>query len=336
MCLRQREWVLDVQEGDICFRTNFASVDENLTVQDRRAGRISEGQEELERTLAQLKSKSHSEIEVLFKASTEHRGALILRGPNLSPNVTEADPHAEGEAVCAVTPFIETLEEKRTAEILNEVIHHSHELLRDHPVNNKRISNGLQPANILLPRGASAMPHLESLEHKYGIESAVIAGGALYAGIGELVGMKRISVDGATGGLDSNVMNKVIFAAEALSQNDFVFVHMKGTDTASHDRDAQAKIAFIEKIDDAMGYFRKKLDWDNTHLAFTGDHCTPIQYGDHTGEPVPLMFVGPNVDKDQTGYFHEQIVPYGAIGRISGNVLPMLASYNNWLHKFGA
>ena len=327
---------LHVQQGDICFRTNFASVHQDFVVKDRRAGRISSGQEELETALSALNSKSHPEVEILFKSSTEHRGALILRGPNLSPNVTEADPHKVGQKIHDVKPHFETLEEKRTAEILNEVIQHSYELLADHPVNLERVKNSLEPANIILPRGASAMPHLESIEHKYGIKSAVIAGGALYAGIAQLIGMERIHVEGATGGLDSNLNNKVEAALEALSTYDFVFVHMKGADTAGHDKDAEAKIKFIEKIDKAMGILRKNVNWDVTHLAFTGDHCTPIQYGDHTGEPVPLMFVGPHVDKDQVGYFDEMRTPYGAIGRVSGNVLPMLASYNNWLKKFGA
>jgi 2,3-bisphosphoglycerate-independent phosphoglycerate mutase len=327
---------LEVRPGDICFRTNFATVDQEFVVQDRRAGRISSGQKDLELALSELKSKLHPEIEVLFKTSTEHRGALILRGPDLSPNVTEADPHDEGVKVLEVETFVDTLEENRTAEILNEIIQQSFEILKDHSVNKLRSENGDYPANLILPRGASIMPHLESFNSRYGISGSVIAGGALYIGIGKILGLEYVPVEGATGRLDSNVKNKLDAAANELSHKDFVFVHMKGPDSAGHDKNAEAKIEFIEKIDEAMGHLTKSLNWNETHLAFTGDHCTPTDYGDHTGEPVPLFVVGPNVVQDKVDIFCEFSAQEGGLARFSGNVVPMLASYCNWLRKFGS
>lgn len=327
---------LEVEPGDVCFRTNFATVDDSLVVQDRRAGRINSGQTELEAALSQLKSSRHPEIEILFKTSTEHRGALILRGPDLSPNVTESDPHAEGEKVLEVEALFSTLEEHRTAEILNEIIRQSYEILKDHPINRAREQNGKLAANILLPRGASIMPRLATLGSKYDISGTVIAGGALYIGIGKIVGLEHLPVEGATGGLDSNLLNKVKAAIDELNGKDLVFVHMKGPDSAGHDRNPTAKIEFIEKIDEAMKYLAENLAWDSTHLAFTGDHCTPPAYGDHTGEPVPLLFAGPNVLPDDVSTFCEGSVQRGGLGRVSGNVIPQLASYCNWLHKFGS
>jgi len=84
-----------------------------------------------------------------------------------------------------------------------------------------------------------------------------------------------------------------------------------------------------------VGYLLKNVNWDETHLAFTGDHCTPIVYGNHTAEPVPLVIAGPNVLTDNVKMFDEASVGSGGLGRISGNVVPMLAGYNDWLKKFG-
>ncbi len=83
---------MDVCKGDISFRTNFATVDEDLVIKDRRAGRISEGQEELEEALQELEP-SVDDVEAEFQASTEHRGALVLRGDDLSGSVADVDPH---------------------------------------------------------------------------------------------------------------------------------------------------------------------------------------------------------------------------------------------------
>ena len=83
---------MDVKKGDVCFRTNFATIDEDFVVKDRRAGRIREGSKELEEALKNLKPPE-PDVEVFFKSSTEHRGALVLRGKNLSNKITDVDPH---------------------------------------------------------------------------------------------------------------------------------------------------------------------------------------------------------------------------------------------------
>jgi len=327
---------LKAREGDICFRTNFATVDEGLVVKDRRAGRISEGQEELERALQKLKPKSAPEVEVLFKASTEHRGALILRGPDLSAAITEADPHAAGKKVLEVRPTEDTPEAERTARIVNELIRQSYEILKDLPINRERERAGKPPANILLLRGASNVPQFKPLSELYGISGTVIAAGALYIGIGVLVGLELKRAEGATGKLDSNLLSKIKLALQELKGGkDFVFVHMKGADSAGHDQNAEAKIAFIERIDEAVGHLYENLDWDETHLAFTADHCTPIVFGDHTADPVPLVLAGPNVLADRVSSFSERSAMEGGLGRLAGGVVPLLAGCNDWLEKFG-
>lgn len=325
---------LDVQPGDVCFRTNFATIDDDYVVQDRRAGRIESGQAELEQALARL--DLGDDVQVVFKASTEHRGALILRGPGLSAAITEADPHEPGQQVWEVRPTDHSAEAARTAELVNRLIRQSHEILDDLPLNRTRRQDGKPPANVILPRGAAAAPHFETLPEKHGVQGCVIGGGALYIGIGKLLGLDHHPVEGATGGLDTNLMNKADASIEEFRAKDFVFVHMKGTDSAGHDHNAEAKIDFIQRVDEAVGQIADHLDWRETHLAFTGDHCTPIVYGDHTSEPVPVLFAGPNVISDAIDKFDEQTAQRGGLARFSGRVVPMLAGYSNWLKKHGA
>ncbi len=325
---------LEVQPGDVCFRTNFATVDDDFVVRDRRAGRIESGQPELERALGGL--NVGQDVEVVFKASTEHRGALILRGPGLSAAITEADPHEPGQSIWDVRPTDHSNEAARTAELVNELIRQSAEILKDLPLNRQRQQDGKPPANVILPRGAAAAPHFETIPEKYGAQGSVIGGGALYIGIGRLLGLEHCPVEGATGGLDSNLMNKADAAIQELQAKDFVFVHMKGTDSAGHDHNAEAKIDFIERVDEAVGHVVDHLRWRETHVAFTGDHCTPIAYGDHTAEPVPVLFAGPDVLPDIAERFGERAAQRGGLGRFSGRVVPMLAGYSNWLKKYGA
>lgn len=330
---------LDVQPGDICFRANFATVEESgkvLRLVDRRAGRIESGQRELEAALDGMKIKTPG-VEVQFRASTEHRGALLLRGKDLSPYVGETDPHETGAPIRTAEPLADDKASRRTADAVNELTRTSYDLLRDLPLNKARGAAGKLQANILLVRGAADCPHIPSISSIYGIRGAVIAGGALYRGVALACGFESIDVPGATGGLNTNLRAKAEAAIAALATHDLVFVHIKGTDNAAHDHDAEAKIAFIERIDaEFFGELIPRLDWSRTHIAFTGDHTTAIDYGDHTADPVPALFVGPNVRQDDVTTFDERAAARGGLLRWSGQVLPMLLSYANQSPKFGS
>ena len=328
---------MDVRVGDISFRANFATVepsDEGLRLVDRRAGRINEGQNELEDALRAL---SIPGVEIEFLASTEHRGALRIRAEGLSRFVGEVDPHETGALLHTSRPTQEAVGAEKTADIVNQITQQSYKLLKDLPLNQKRLVEGKLPANVLLLRGAADCPVLPSIESMTGARGAVISGGALYRGVGEACGMDFIPVAGATGGLDTDIGAKAEAILETLKTYDYVFCHLKGTDNAGHDKNAQDKKAFIERMDaELFKVLIERVDWERTHLAFTGDHCTPIGFGDHTIDPVPVLFVGPNISRDPGTTFGERVAGQGSLGRFSGRVLPMLLGYCNWATKFGS
>jgi len=333
---------MDVQPGDVCFRANFATVEpsgKGFIVKDRRAGRIASGQAQLAEAVNGICLDKESGIQFEFRPSTQHRGALLLRGETLSRHVTENDPHALDVAAHAFRPEEghDDASVRRIATALNDLTKNSYEVLNGHPVNRQRKRDGKKPANYLLIRGAADLPRLDSIETIYGVRGAVIAGGALYRGVGLACGMERIDAPGATGGLDTDLASKAHIAIKALKTLDYVFIHVKGMDNAGHDQDAAAKTAFIERIDtELIDHLVSELDWEKTHLAFTGDHTTPIDYGDHTPEPVPVLFVGPRVRRDATTSFGEREAGRGGLSRFSGMVLPILFGYNNWNPKYGS
>ncbi len=332
---------MDVRSGDICFRANFATVErrgETYVVTDRRAGRIEEGQQQLAEALNGIRLREVDGVSFEFRASTQHRGALRLRGDALSRHVTENDPHETGKEAPRFEPeYDDDDAARRTAAALNEFVERGHEVLVDHPVNRRRKGAGELSANYILARGAADCPDLPTIESIHGVRGAVIAGGALYRGVALACGMHPIEVPGATGGLDTDLRAKAGAAIDALDRFDYVFLHVKGTDNAGHDRNAAAKASFIERVDaELIGPLWDGVDRSATHLAFTGDHTTPIDYGDHTVEPVPVLFVGPNVRTDATTEFGEREAGRGGLGRFSGRVLPMLLGYNNWAPKYGS
>jgi 2,3-bisphosphoglycerate-independent phosphoglycerate mutase len=321
---------MDLLEGDLALRCNFSTVDENLNVTDRRAGRIKTGQQEMEKDLTGIVM---DDIEFIFQATQEHRGVLILRGPGLSAGVTDIDPHKLGPVHDCMA-----LDEssKKAADLLNKYVKNSYEILKDHPVNLQRIEQNLPPANILLPRGAGLTVQLQSLKDRYGITSACIAGVALVKGVLRLVGADMIEVPGATGGADSDFDAKVKAGIEGLTNHDFVFINIKAPDLFGHDGDAKGKIECIERIDRAFGYVKENLP-EETHLAICADHSTPVTIMDHTADPVPLCIYGEGCRVDQVEKFDEVSLAQGGLGRIVGqNLMNIVLDLANRREKFGA
>ena len=158
---------IELQAGDVAFRSNFATVNDDLCVVDRRAGRIRENTNQLAQALNGIEIDG---IKVIFKEATEHRAVLILRGPGLSANITDTDPKIAGDDVSYKK--CQSKDGKPdsifTAEILNKFLLKANEILSDHPINKQRVSQGLLPANFILTRGAGIMPDLEKISDKIG------------------------------------------------------------------------------------------------------------------------------------------------------------------------
>ena len=325
---------MDVKGGDIAFRCNFSTVDENMIVVDRRAGRIESGTDQLAAAVNGMKIE---DVTCFFKESVAHRGALVLRGPGLGPSVTDADPHEVGAKVHDVYPCDanDSLSAK-TARIVNEFVRRSYQILKDHEVNKRRVSEGKQPANIILPRGAGLAPSLQNFNEKYSLKGAAVVETGLIAGIAVYLGLDIVEAPGATGGLDSDVMSIGRTVLKVLDDHNFVLCNVKGPDVAAHDGQPDAKKEFIEKIDSMVGMLMQNVD-KQTYIILTADHTTPIATGDHSGDPVPICFWGPGVRVDSVKAYDERSVVGGGVVRIRGrDLMNILTNLMNTQEKFGA
>ena len=322
---------LDLRPGDVAFRCNFSTVDGHMNVVDRRAGRIKEGTHELAKELDGMRLEG---VDVIFRESVEHRAVLVLRGDGLSPNISDADPHELGP-VHHVEPLDDTDEARRTSDIVNEFVRISHERLKDSRINIEREKKGLPPANIVLPRGAGMVPHMESAEGRYGIKAGAIAGVSIVKGVCRLAGMEILDVRGARGSADSDFGEKIRAGIEYLEKGDFVLINMKAPDLFGHDGDPKGKKEIIERIDAAMHPLREVLD--RTIVAITADHSTPCDVMDHSGDPVPLLIAGKGVRTDDVDGFGERSAPKGGLCRIRGNdLMNILLQLAGLSEKFGA
>ncbi len=322
---------LDVKPGDVAFRCNFSTANDEMVVTDRRAGRITEGTAELAKLLDGLEIEG---VKVILKESVAHRGALLLRGEGLGSRISDVDPHEPGK------PLLQSKADdgasEKTARVLNELVRISHEKFEDHPVNRERRKRGELPANILLPRGVGILKEVPSFKDKFGISGATIAEVGLIYGVAKILGLDLVKVQGSTGGLDTDTEAMGRAAISTLERYDFVMMNVKGCDIAGHDGDARAKVRMIEKIDEMVSGMIPCLD-EATHVVLTADHSTPVSIMNHSGDPVPICIFGNQVRTDDVVEYGERSCSKGDLGRIRGmDIMNILLDLMNRAEKFGA
>jgi len=318
---------MKLSHGDVAFRANFATVKGNK-ITDRRAGRVDT---KTASALAPSLSMKIDDVEVSFKNSVEHRGALVLRGNGLSGRVSDTDPHSPGD-IAECVPTDESPEAKKTADIVNKFTKLAIERLSAAPENRKLAAGGGKQANAVLLRGAGTFCPAPSFYERYGMNAACIAGGALYRGVARFMGMDILMAQGASGDRNTDLKAKAEAAAKALKTYDFVFMHVKACDSAGHDGNFKLKTEMIEKIDKIIPILEKT----GASIIITGDHSTPCSLKAHSGHEIPMLVYG-GERVDGVKKFDEISCMNGGLGHVRGkDIIPLILNITNRAEKVGS
>lgn len=318
---------VDLKPGEMAMRCNIICI-EGDKIKNHSAGHITT--EEADVLVKYLEEKPGDD-RVKFYTGVQYRHLLVIKGGDkriectpphdvpLQPfrplmvkpmPGTEDIDKPEGEA---------TLTPSQTADLINDLIMRSQELLKDHPVNLKRMAEGKDPANSIWPWSPGYRPRMERLADKFPQvkRGAVISAVDLINGIGYYAGLRRLNVEGATGLYDTNYENKVAAALEALKTDDFVYLHVEASDEAGHEGNVALKIKTIENLDSrAVGpIYEAVKDWDEpVAIAVLPDHPTPCKLRTHTAEPVPFLMWYPGIEPDEVQTFDEVAACNGVYG----------------------
>ncbi len=309
---------IELQPGDVGMRCNLITI-EDEKIKNHSAGHISSA--EAMELIGFLNEKLGSET-VNFYPGVSYRHLLVLKDGEKDMSCTP--PHD-----VMGTPFREVLIKSnavnadKTAAFLNELILKSQELLKDHPVNLKRIAAGKDPANSIWPWSPGHKPAMPGLKEMFGIKkSAVISAVDLIQGIGVYAGMKVIKVEGATGLYDTNYEGKAKATIDALKDVDFVYLHIEASDEAGHEGDVELKTKTIEYLDQRVVKYildeTQKMKED-VAIAVLPDHPTPCALKTHTHDPVPFIIYEPGIKADSVEVYDEFSVEKGIFGILKGN-----------------
>ncbi len=301
---------VELHPGDVAARGNLCTLDAAGNVVDRRAGRISD--EEARRVVAGLSDAIDG---VEFHHEKGHRLLVVFRGEGLDPRIGDTDPQTIGVPPLAPQPLDPAA--AATAELVSAALAEIRRTLADEPA-----------ANGLLLRGFDTHRELPRFEDRTGLRAAALAVYPMYRGIARLMGFDVL-------GPPIDLTDQVRLLEKHREDADYFFVHVKDADAAGEDGDRGAKIAAIERVDDAMPDLAAALE--PGVIAVTGDHATPSQMAAHSWHPVPVLVHGPRCGRDETDRFGERWCLAGGLGvRPSTELLPILMANAGHLGKYGA
>ena len=289
----------------------------------------------LNETLAKPINQREGCERVKFICGIQYRHLLVIKGGN--KHIVCAPPHdhpneewrpllvkPENTVVSNSAADAKRLSPQQTADLINEMILRSQELLTAHPFNIERAKRGERQANSIWPWSGGYRPSMQTLMQQYPqIKSgAVISAVDLIQGIGRYAGLRIVKVPGATGLADTNYEGKAQAAIEALENDDFVFVHVEASDEAGHDGDLELKLKTIEYLDQRLiaPIYEKVQSWDEpVCIAVLPDHLTPVEQRIHVGQPVPFLIWYRGIVPDDVQQYDEVSCVSGSYGLLKLN-----------------
>ena len=322
---------IDFKDGDLALRGNFATLDDEGKIIDRRAGRRIE-REDVEKISKEIEKEikfSNPNTTVAVAPTVGHRVTIRLRDNKpLSSEISNTDPayaRVDGMGIAkAVSDFMkiekcipleQTENAANAANLVNEFTKQSLEIMKKSDVNKQRSQKNKKLLNSILLRDAgNKYPNVKPINDLHSMNFSCIVDMPVEIGISNILKMKAFNAGGLT-----DYEEKARVAAQAMDTENAIYVHLKGPDEFGHDGDAIGKMKNIEEIDERFfGTLLDHVDVSKIAIMISADHSTPSIHKGHSDDPVPLLISGNMITNDDTQRFTETEAKKGAIGLIDG------------------
>ena len=322
---------IDFKDGDLALRGNFATLNDDGVIIDRRAGRKIEKQD-TEAVSNEIEEKikfSDENATAIITPTIGHRLVIRIRSNcTLSSNISNTDPayvRVAGMGIAkAVTDFLkiekclpldEESHTKLASKLVNELTEQSLDIMKKSKVNERRKENDKKLLNgILLRDAGNIYPKVIPINDLHSMKFSCIVDMPVEIGISDILKMKAYSAGGLT-----DYEKKAQVAAKALDEQNAIYVHLKGPDDFGHDGDAQGKMKNLEEIDKRFfGTLLDNIDTSKVTVIISADHSTPCIKKGHSDDPVPLLISGDMIQNDNSQRFTENEAKRGKIGMIEG------------------
>ncbi len=323
---------IDFKDGDIALRGNFATINDEDIIIDRRAGRKIEKEDALKIALEieRLIRFSNPKASVVVAPTIGHRVVVRIRcnGEHLSSEISNTDPayaRVDGMGIAKAVgdyfkierclPLNESPDARLAATLVNEFTEQSLAIMKKSEINKARKESGKKLLNSILLRDAgNRYPKATPINELHSMKFSCVVDMPVEIGISNVLKMKTFNAGGIT-----DYEQKATVAAKAMETQNAIYVHIKGPDEFGHDGDALGKMRNVEEIDRRFfGTLLDSIDTSKVYVVVSADHSTPCINKGHSADPVPVLISGDSIKKDGTTRFTEQEAKKGRIGLLAG------------------
>lgn len=314
---------IEMKEGDVAFRANFASVKKNKLISHHANYIRSEESFLLFKKIRQNVLDKFENFELHH--NSDFRNTLIIRGANIHPlELFCPEPHENNGNSFNFQKLIQGINEssQKIANKINQFIIAS------------RVALNGEKANIIWPwspSGVLRLPSSSFLKNK----GAFISNMDFLLGLGKAIGLNTFKM--GNGSWNTDFKGKGEKALELIKDNEheFIYIHINAPDEAAHMGDFDKKVLTIENIDKHIvkpiyEYFENNTDRLGT-VTITTDHYTNTILEDenmnriecHSIHPVPFA-IWNNKEYDNIKKFSEPDILGGKYSKKPINHLNLL------------
>jgi len=338
---------IEMRNGDLALRCNFATLGRENTIIDRRAGRdlTTKEAQRLSEAVQERVELTSSPAGFEFKSTVGHRAVLVIRRRNgkLSSKITNTDPAytrvedigvAQKEVDMVLKkcqPMDESDEAKVSAALVSEFTEKSHRVLDRHEINEERARVGKLKASVILTRNAGhLLPRFFDINKEYGVHFVCLTDMPVERGIAKLARMRLVDLPPPSRDLKKDCLIRIQKLFQVLPRYDCFYIHIKGPDEPAHDGNFKLKAQMIATIDRFFfGQLLPKIDLKNHIVCVTSDHATPCRLKTHSDDPVPVLIAGNEIKGDRAQKFSEKECREGSLGtlRQGTQLMPKLMKF---------
>ena len=125
-------------------------------------------------------------------------------------------------------------------------------VLGEHEINRVRIDLGENPANFVWLWGGGTPATLEPFEEVRGARAAFVGGAPLARGTATAAGLVAVPVDGATGGVETDLAAKANAVIDAMDDHDVIVAHVDAVREAAWLRDPRLVLEALHRVDEHL------------------------------------------------------------------------------------
>lgn len=265
---------LDIKDDEVVMRCNLVALDSHGRLISSTGGILNEGQY---KKFSTMMSSSLERKSIKMHHMGSYKNLLVIKKECIT-EIADFPPHQNvGKNIQDLVP--------------------RNKILQEFVCQSLNVLNKQEHKYAFLPWGLSMKADLPSFYTLHKTKAASVCHTEIVRGISLAMGMDTPRMSETTADIDTNLKEKANLAIKLIKDNDFILVHVNGTDEASHRKNPLEKVKFIKRIDEELIKTILEEVKEEVNILITSDHSTLSSTGNHRGDLQPFILFNDRINR---------------------------------------